>query len=157
MITSVMFAASNDISFGYRWYCLSTSQSFMYLDMMSTNSVIFVHSFNFPWIAFNIWLDAINARSYVYWQIFTTVVKVNNVVTYVPRFSVLIFRCAESLFCTLTSIHTQTFPIVVHFNGPRIHMEKTFLFALVRWSNSRLNCFVDVFFFYDVVLTSFCT
>ena len=36
---------------------------------------------------------------------------------------------------------------LVHFYGARIHLDKTFWFAFVHQSNSRLNCLFGVYFF----------
>ena len=90
-------------------------------------------------------------------DVFTTLVKVQNDVTYIPLYSVLLFRFFQSLFCDFTIIGTWRYFILVHFDGACINLYDSFLFAIVYQSNPRLNCFVDVLFLDNVGLNSLCT
>ena len=90
-------------------------------------------------------------------DVFTTLVKVQNDVTYIPLYSVLLFIFFQSLFCDFTIIGTWRYFILVHFDGACINLYDSFLFAIVYQSNPRLNCFVDVLFLDNVGLNSLCT
>ena len=115
--------------------------------MTSTNSVLFLHSFNLPWIALNFWSDDVHMRSYVNWQMFLPHSYIlRMMLRTLPDYPSYFLDVYEIFSVPLLTLLLESFPFSSTSMAHVSIWMTLFLLALVHQSNYRLNFLLTCFF-----------